>query len=261
MSKYYAVKVGRVPGVYDTWDLCKKQVDGFPGAIHKSFKTKDEARQFWLGIAPGITMIEISDKDKIEDWVMTSQQKSEINKSHEDISFPILQKKIYFDNPYIVDIYTDGSHQRQKGYLGIGAYCQYLGKEYKLSSKCDSVMLAEYGVEETKCSNPTAELLGLAEVLKVFRDSKIDPKVMITFYIDYIGVKCWIEGSWKAHETYIIKIRDYCLNMMKQIGCSISIEHIPGHSGIHGNEEADKLAGDNIDHSNFDELIKIIEKL
>ena len=30
--KFYAVKNGRVPGVYRTWDDAKKQVDGFSGA-------------------------------------------------------------------------------------------------------------------------------------------------------------------------------------------------------------------------------------
>ena len=30
--KYYAVKKGRTPGVYRTWEDAKKQVDGFSGA-------------------------------------------------------------------------------------------------------------------------------------------------------------------------------------------------------------------------------------
>lgn len=45
-SKYYAVKKGKKPGVYRTWDECKAQTDGFSGAIFKSFKTKEEAEAF-----------------------------------------------------------------------------------------------------------------------------------------------------------------------------------------------------------------------
>ena len=30
--KYYAVKEGRVPGVYTTWAECEAQVKGYPGA-------------------------------------------------------------------------------------------------------------------------------------------------------------------------------------------------------------------------------------
>lgn len=46
MAKYYAVKKGKNPGIYNTWDECKAQVDGFSGAVYKSFKTKDEAENF-----------------------------------------------------------------------------------------------------------------------------------------------------------------------------------------------------------------------
>lgn len=40
MAKYYAVKVGNVPGIYETWDECQKQVKGYPGAIYKSFSSE-----------------------------------------------------------------------------------------------------------------------------------------------------------------------------------------------------------------------------
>lgn len=44
--KYYAVKKGRNPGIYTSWDLCLKEVKGFKGAIYKSFKNKKEAENF-----------------------------------------------------------------------------------------------------------------------------------------------------------------------------------------------------------------------
>ena len=45
-KKYYAIKVGRKPGVYSTWDQAKAQVSGFKGAIYKSFPTLEEAQAF-----------------------------------------------------------------------------------------------------------------------------------------------------------------------------------------------------------------------
>lgn len=45
-KKYYGVQVGRTPGVYDTWDDCKAQVEGFPGAKFKGFITRDEATAY-----------------------------------------------------------------------------------------------------------------------------------------------------------------------------------------------------------------------
>lgn len=44
--KYYAVKKGRNPGIYTSWDSCLKEVKGFSGAIYKSFKTKEGALAF-----------------------------------------------------------------------------------------------------------------------------------------------------------------------------------------------------------------------
>jgi len=42
-QKFYTVWEGRKAGVYDSWDTCKKQVEGFQGAKYKSFDTKKEA--------------------------------------------------------------------------------------------------------------------------------------------------------------------------------------------------------------------------
>ena len=47
--KYYAVAVGRKPGIYDTWAECQAQTDGFSNAKFKSFKTKDEAQKYLKG--------------------------------------------------------------------------------------------------------------------------------------------------------------------------------------------------------------------
>ena len=48
-KKVYAVRKGRTPGIYMTWDDCKAQVDGFAGAEYKSFADPAEAAAY-LGI-------------------------------------------------------------------------------------------------------------------------------------------------------------------------------------------------------------------
>ena len=42
-KKYYVVWKGVEPGVYDSWIECKRQIDGYEGALYKSFDTKDAA--------------------------------------------------------------------------------------------------------------------------------------------------------------------------------------------------------------------------
>ena len=45
-KKFYAVRQGRKIGMFLTWDECKKQVMGYPGAIYKSFGTEEEAKEY-----------------------------------------------------------------------------------------------------------------------------------------------------------------------------------------------------------------------
>lgn len=47
-KKFYTVWEGREPGVYDNWNECKKQVDGFEGAKYKSFESLKEANEAFL---------------------------------------------------------------------------------------------------------------------------------------------------------------------------------------------------------------------
>ena len=44
---YYAVHVGRKPGVYKTWKDCEKQVKGFPKARYKKFSSIQNAQLFF----------------------------------------------------------------------------------------------------------------------------------------------------------------------------------------------------------------------
>ena len=44
-SKYYVVWKGRHTGIFDSWEDCKTQIKGFPGAVFKSFLTKELAEQ------------------------------------------------------------------------------------------------------------------------------------------------------------------------------------------------------------------------
>ena len=50
--KWYAVIKGKVPGIYDNWDDTKQQVDGFSGAVFKSFTNKDEADEYYDECVP-----------------------------------------------------------------------------------------------------------------------------------------------------------------------------------------------------------------
>lgn len=48
-KKYYAVRKGKKIGIFNTWDTCKEQVNGFSGAEYKSFPTMEEANEYVYG--------------------------------------------------------------------------------------------------------------------------------------------------------------------------------------------------------------------
>ncbi|KIX99178.1 uncharacterized protein Z520_04754 [Fonsecaea multimorphosa CBS 102226] len=47
--KYYAVRQGKTPGIYDTWTDCLGQVKGHKGAVFKAFQSLQEAQAFMDG--------------------------------------------------------------------------------------------------------------------------------------------------------------------------------------------------------------------
>lgn len=46
MAKFYGVRIGHSPGVYTSWDACRREVDGYKGAEYKSFKSRTEAEAY-----------------------------------------------------------------------------------------------------------------------------------------------------------------------------------------------------------------------
>lgn len=44
-NKFFVVWEGKEPGIYRSWDECKRQIHGFGGAIYKGFATEAEARE------------------------------------------------------------------------------------------------------------------------------------------------------------------------------------------------------------------------
>ena len=48
-KKHYVVWEGKKRGVFTSWNICKKSIDGFPGAKYKSFADKEMAEKAFKG--------------------------------------------------------------------------------------------------------------------------------------------------------------------------------------------------------------------
>lgn len=60
---YYAVKNGRRIGVYESWEECKSQVEGYSGALYKKFSTYGEAVRF---ISGGEKTLQVGDVEELD---------------------------------------------------------------------------------------------------------------------------------------------------------------------------------------------------
>ncbi len=109
VKKVYAVRKGRVPGIYDTWAKCQKQIHGYSGAQYKSFPSIAQAEEYMKSGQPG----QINEKDGDQE-AMT-----------EAIA------------------YVDGSYQADTGQFSCGAVIFHEGKEEHFSELYDDKELAQ----------------------------------------------------------------------------------------------------------------------
>lgn len=202
--KYYSVRVGKIPGIYKTWDEAKIQVNGFAGAKYKSFTTEREAIEFMGEI--NVYSNDLSNSEKVLEPKVTRNTKT-ISPSQTLSSLGTF-------------VFTDGSCINSFGGYGIVII---------ENGKCMCKISGSVPFE--KATNNIAELYAIKIAL-------INTEGDITIYTDSqysIGV---ITGSMKASKNLEL-IRD----IKKLInGRQINFLHVFGHNGDEYNELADKLA-------------------
>lgn len=210
-TKYYAVKVGKTPGIYTTWDECKDMVHGYPGAIYKSFKTMDEAKQF-MGDVVGV-----NDVSSITASTNGGTSKK-LAVSQEDVQMP----EIY--------AFVDGSYNVATQVYGYGGFLIHNGEKEILQGAGDEEEMASM-------RNVAGEVLGSMAAIERAVELGLPE---ITIYYDYMGIEMWATGAWKRNKTGTIAYYDYISSVRDKI--AIRFVKVKGHSGVEGNEEADSLA-------------------
>lgn len=262
VNMFYAVGKGRNPGVYNTWEECKEQVERFPGARYKKFGAEEEA---WKFVKENGAPVKSSESSSATQNPTTSKE----NPRHVQPSFhakrPLqLYSNSTKDSPSakrtkMIDIsdlppmighsftnmgdatvvYTDGCCSQNgnlKARAGIGVYW---GPNHPMN-------VAER--LEGRQTNQRAEIQAACKAIEQAKSQNIAKLVIYTdsmFTINAITkwIFTWKKNGWKLSSGSNVKNREDFEKLHKLVqGIDVKWMHIPGHAGFGGNEEADRLA-------------------
>ena len=197
-KNFYAVRVGKTPGIYKTWPECQSNVSGFPGAVYKGFETLPEAEAF---MANGVSATSTEDNVGVENL-----------------------PEVY--------AFTDGSFNVTTGVYGFGGFLHYSDTE-------DDIEIRGNGndPEEAVSRNVAGEVHGAVAAMKKAVELGLPE---LTLFYDYEGIEKWPLRDWKTNK----KISMFYVNEYDGLKDRLKVNfvHVKAHTGIPGNEAADRMA-------------------
>ncbi|KAL2082383.1 hypothetical protein ACEWY4_022201 [Coilia grayii] len=275
---FYAVRKGFQPGVYNTWDECKSQVDKFPCASYKKFASEKHAWEFvrsqptkssstteepssvdvdlpkrapsyeetQAAVLRGFKRPYMKQKDVNEEEIQEDEvdgyeakrMKPSEDKLQGSSTTPAEQSNFTYMGDAVV-VYTDGcceGNGKTGARAGIGVYW---GPNHPLNV-ADRL--------QGRQTNQRAEIRAACKALEQAKELKIKKLVLYTdskFTIN--GVNSWV-NKWKLNGWRlkgggtVINKEDFQILDALNHEVEVVWQHIPGHAGFAGNEEADRLS-------------------
>lgn len=139
-KKYYAVRKGKIPGIYMNWDDAKKQINGYSGAEYKSFLTIEEAAQYIEGVVNNTIKVTtdggvpVTDEKKAVAYVDGSY-----NKATEEFSYGVVMFHNGMEKHFSQKV-DDRELAQMRNVAGEikGAEC---AMRYAVENKCESIVI------------------------------------------------------------------------------------------------------------------------
>lgn len=218
MAKYYyAVKEGKMPGVYESWAECEKQVKGYSGAIYKKFPTYNEAFNF----------TNPSEVNLIVDKGL-EKNKDEIRVNIETIKDKLIEEKHLKENEALA--YVDGSFDLSSFTYSYGVVFITRDGKKTYSGRANDKALAEM-------RNVSGEIKGAMVAMEI---ALRENKDRLYLHFDYTGIRDWAEGNWKTNKEGTKSYKRFYDGIKDKL--DVKFIKVKAHSGVEYNEEADALA-------------------
>ncbi|CAI8020776.1 Ribonuclease H1, partial [Geodia barretti] len=266
-KSYYAVRVGREVGVFNTSEGCRSQVDKYSGAVYKGFSTAAEAESFvgasqasharstygrsrsyhsgsypqrrdreWCSESTSSVSYSQPSYSSWSDTVSYDHQPPSTSTSPSSYSGTSSSGSRSHSRP---TVYSDGcclNNGRVGASAGVGVYWGE-GSPHNVSEKLSGPQ-----------TNQRAELNAAYRAVQSAVDLghsavevKTDSSYTIKAMTEWLGK--WKRNGWMTSQSAPVKNKEDIVrldNACQKI--DVKWTHVPGHSGVAGNEAADQLA-------------------
>ncbi|KAK8094511.1 RNase H domain protein [Apiospora hydei] len=223
-EKFYAVAIGRDPGIYTDWDIAAEAIKGWKGPKYKKFDTRAEAVEYIRthGNEAGQSFI----KDEAIEPPAKKSKRSAGSSSKAGA----------------LHIYTDGSslsNGRAGAVAGVGVFFG-AGDSRNISERLEGEPQTNQRAELTAVLRALEQVSDDQDV-RIFSDSKYAISCVTEWYIN------WEKNGWKT-QGKDVKNRDLVELVREKIddrdalGTNTLFQWIKGHANDAGNVAADQLA-------------------
>ena len=221
--KFYVVRNGHKPGIYRTWEECRKQVEGYSNAVYKSFFILRDAEEFLHGCGPA---------KALPSGILETETAATIPQFLPGPAGHGATLKQVF-------IYADGACMGNPGPGGYGVVILHGGERRELSA----------GFRLT--TNNRMEILGCIAGLRALKECcdvtiYSDSKYVVNTMTKSWALR-WRKQGWRRKdengEFTDVRSPDLWAQMLDLCDKHrVRFSWVRGHSGNDGNERCDQLA-------------------